>query len=145
MRLFVSGYPYKHKCPPPPGLQPLGLQADPLRPYKPPNWRHPRHPRLPSLYGQIPWNGLTSEIYFSKTYWAFHISFHVPSQVISMHSCEWPSPLLNFLDHIQFPHCWRYFAHCCWYSPTVGDISPTVVDIPTVADTFTSVIILGYM
>ena len=28
-----------------------------------------------------------------------------------MHSCEfeWPSPLLNFLDHIQFPHCCGLF------------------------------------
>ena len=26
-----------------------------------------------------------------------------------MHSCERPSPLLNFLDTIQCPHCCRHF------------------------------------
>ena len=37
-----------------------------------------------------------------------------------MHTCEWPSPMLNFVDHIQFPHC-------CGQSPTVADTYTSVI------------------
>ena len=50
--------------------------------------------------------------------------------------------VLNFLEHVQLPHC---CGHSPIHFPTVADIDPTVADIPTVADTLTSVVILGYM
>ena len=40
-----------------------------------------------------------------------------------MHNCERPSPLLNFLDHIQFSHCCRHPG--ADISPTVGDRAPS--------------------
>ena len=57
-------------------------------------------------------------------------------QNLSMQNCERQYLVLHLLDPIQFPHCRGH-------SPTVADIYPTVTDIPTVADTFTFVVILG--
>ena len=64
-----------------------------------------------------------------------------------MQSYEGQSLILNFLDHVQIPHCRGHSPPpprtVADISPTVADISPTVIS--TVADTFTSVITLGYM
>ena len=93
------------------GLSHVGVGAD-QNPDFPNVNRVP--PDLQIRLGQILGDGLTSEIYFFKSSWAFYMLFE--------------SSLLNYLHHIQFPHC-------CGYPPP-----PTFADIPTVVDTFISVI-----
>ena len=91
--------------------------------------------------GQIPQDGLISEIYF---FMLFHISSDVIHAELWMRISTLKFPrIFNFPTVadvsptvVNFPHCCRHFPHCCGHSPSVADISLRLQTFPPLLQTF---------